>query len=97
MDSKLMVTSTCQQESAPSVLKIFMSMLLNGIGFKDNDFIDSQAVLTVSQTILFNYNTKFKCDQLCEKGSYSLSNYIYLTIHNLTCEYMKFGHCVLLT
>ena len=33
-------------------------MLLNGIDLKDNDCTDSQRVLTVSQTILFNYNTK---------------------------------------
>ena len=25
------------------------------------------------------------CDWICEKGSYSLSNCMYLTIHNLTC------------
>ena len=41
-----------------------------------------------------------KRDWLCEKRSYSLANYMYSTIHNLTCEYdtsMKCGHCVLLT
>jgi len=34
------------------------------------------------------------------KGSYSLSKYIYLTIHNLICEYgttIKFGHYISLT
>ena len=51
-------TSSCQQGSVPSVLKLFISMLLNGIDLKDKDFINSQAVLTVSQTILFNFNTK---------------------------------------
>ena len=35
-----------------------VSMLLNGIDLKDNDCADSQRVFTVSQTILFNYNTK---------------------------------------
>jgi len=45
-------TSTCQQESVPSVLKIFISMLLNGTDLEDNDFTDSQVVLTVTQTIL---------------------------------------------
>jgi len=37
---------------------------------------------------------------ICEKGSYSLSNYMYLKIHNLTYEYginIKFGHYILLT
>jgi len=40
------------------------------------------------------------CNLLWEEGSYSFSNYMYLTIHNVTCEHgtsMKFGHFVLLT
>ena len=45
-------TSTCQQESVSSVLKIFISILLNGTDLEDNDFTDSQVVLTVTQTIL---------------------------------------------
>ena len=38
------------------------------------------------------------CDSYCEKGSFSFSSYMYLIIHNLTCEYgasMKFGHFVI--
>ena len=40
------------------------------------------------------------CDRICEKGSYSLSNCIYLAVHCVTCEYgtkLKFGHLTLLT
>jgi len=33
-------------------------------------------------------------DQICEKGSYSLSDCMHLTIHNLTCEYGTVGHIV---
>jgi len=39
------------------------------------------------------------CDRICEKRSYNLSYYMYLAIHNLTCEYgtnIKFGHQILL-
>jgi len=35
------------------------------------------------------------CDRICEKGSYSLSDFMYLTIDNLTFEYgtnIKFGN-----
>ena len=35
------------------------------------------------------------CDPVCEKGSYSLSNCIYMVTHNLTGEYgtsLQFGH-----
>ena len=31
-------TSTCQQESVPSVFKMFISMILNDIDLKDNDY-----------------------------------------------------------
>jgi len=40
------------------------------------------------------------CDQICEKGSYSLSNWMYLTVHCVTFEYdtnLTFGHLTLLT
>lgn len=42
--------SCCQQESVPSTLKTLVSMLLNSADLKDQD---SQANLTISQTILF--------------------------------------------
>ena len=40
------------------------------------------------------------CDPVCEKGSYSLSNCIYMVTHNLTGEYgtsLQFGHSTTLT
>lgn len=46
--------SGCQEESVPSTLKTPVS-LLNGADLKDQDSTDSQATLTVSQTILFNF------------------------------------------
>ena len=42
----------------------------------------------------------YKCDPVCEKGSYSLSNCIYMVTHNLTGEYgtsLQFGHSSTLT
>ena len=46
--------SGCQQQSVPSTLKTLVSMLLNGADLKDQDSMDSQVNLTISQTILFN-------------------------------------------
>ena len=48
--------SGCQQVSLPSTLKTLVSMLLYGANLKDQDSTDSQAILTISQTILFNFN-----------------------------------------
>ena len=45
----------CQQLSVPPLLKTLVSMLLNGADLGDQDTADSQANLTVSQTILFNF------------------------------------------
>ena len=47
--------SSCQQESVPSTLKTIVSMLLNSADLKDQDSLDSQANLTISQAILFNF------------------------------------------
>ena len=48
-------SSGCQQQSVPSTLKTLVSMLLNGANLRDQDCADSQANLTISQTILFNF------------------------------------------
>lgn len=77
----------CQQESMPSSLKTLVSMLLNGADLKDQDAIDSQANLTVSQTILFNFN---KCVSSSPKSRHSLDRepplplYIGMKIHTET-------------
>ena len=44
----------CQQESVPTNLKYFVSMLLNGPNLTDQDSTDSQSCLTISQAIVFN-------------------------------------------
>ena len=41
----------------PQDFFLYIIMLLNDVDLEDNDCIDSQIVLTVSQTILFNYDT----------------------------------------
>ena len=44
----------CQQASVPTNLNSLISMLLNGADLKDQASADSQAALTISQTIIFN-------------------------------------------
>lgn len=46
--------SECQQDSVPTYLKSLVTMMLVGVDLKDQSSADSQACLTVSQTILFN-------------------------------------------
>ena len=50
--------SGCQQGSAPSTLKTLVSMVLNGPDLKDQFSIDSQANITISQAILFNFKKR---------------------------------------
>ena len=46
--------SGCQEDSIPTYLKSLVNMILVGVYLKDQSFADSQACLTISQTILFN-------------------------------------------
>lgn len=78
----------CQQQSVPTTLKLLVTMLLKG----NQDFTESQACLTISQTILFN------CKKACDsknanssmKSRHSLNYepplplYIGLNIHTQT-------------
>lgn len=48
----------CQEQSVPSTLKMLVSMILNGPDVKQQDTNDSQACLTISQIILFNFKKK---------------------------------------
>ena len=79
--------SGCQKESVPSTLKTLVSMLLNGANLKDQDSIDSQASLTISQSILFNFK---KCASSSSKSRHSLDRepplplYIGMMIHTET-------------
>ena len=53
-----------------------------------------------TQNLFFILNAQIICDQISEKGSYSLSNCMHLTVCCVTCEYgtnLKFGHLTLLT
>ena len=78
--------SGCQQQSVPSTLKTLVSMLLNGANLRDQDCADSQANLTISQTILFN----FKKHASFAKSLHSLDRepplplYIRMKIHTET-------------
>jgi len=44
----------CQENSVPSSLKSLVFLIFNGPNLKDQDKCESQACLTVSQTILYN-------------------------------------------
>ena len=49
----------CLEDSIPTNLKYFISMLLlNGSSIKNQDFVESQSSLTICQTILFNCKRK---------------------------------------
>ena len=79
--------SGCQKESVPFTLKTLVSMLLNGANLKHQDSIDSQASLTISQNILFNFK---KCASSSSKSRHSLYRepplplYIGMMIHTET-------------
>ena len=71
----------------PYTLKTLVSMLLNGANLKHQDSIDSQASLTISQSILFNFK---KCASSSSKSRHSLDRepplplYIGMMIHTET-------------
>ena len=50
--------SECQKVSVPTYLKSLVTMILVGIDLKDQSYGDSQACLTISQTILFNFKKR---------------------------------------
>ena len=54
--------ASCQEQSVPSTLKMLIAMLLDGPDVKQQDSNDSQACLTISQTILLNFRKKI-CQQ----------------------------------
>lgn len=47
-------TEECQEQSVPASLKSLISMILNGVNIQSQESQESQACLTVCQTILFN-------------------------------------------
>ena len=48
----------CQENSIPTTLKIFISMLLNGPHVQHQDDNETQACLTISQLVCFNVKSK---------------------------------------
>ena len=48
----------CQENSIPTTLKTFISMLFNGPDVQDQDNCESQACLTISQLVCFNMKSK---------------------------------------
>ena len=77
----------CQQESVPSCLKTLVSMILNGVDLQCQDSTDSQASLTISQTLLFNFSkhtpATVKCRHSLEREP-PLPLYIGMKIHTET-------------
>ena len=81
------------------------------LSFKDEDTLSAHFITIVDHTTQLMISTKRcitqltvllhnNCDRICEKGSYSLSNWTHLTVRCVTCEYgtnLKFGHFTLLT
>ncbi len=79
----------CQEFSVPTILKLFVSMLLNGPSVeKQHDEIDKQVSLTMAQLIYFK--TKRKCSSSVNTSWQSrereppLPLYVGLKVHTLT-------------
>jgi hypothetical protein len=77
----------CQKRSVPPLLKTLISMLLNGADLNDQDSTESQANLTISQTILFNFKKRaLSSSKSCHSMSREppLPLYIGIKIHTAT-------------
>ena len=75
----------CQETSVPASLKTLVSMILNGVNLKEQQHIESQPCLTISQTILFNSkkrSTSFERHTRAREPP--LPIYIGFNIHSLT-------------
>ena len=48
----------CQEKSIPTSLRSLVSMIINGLNLKDQNHCESQACLTVCQSIIFNINKR---------------------------------------
>ena len=79
----------CQEQSIPTSLKSLLSMIINGLNFKDQNHCESQACLTVCQTIIFN-TKKRSSESSSSKTRHvaprepPLPLYIGFNIHSLT-------------
>ena len=75
----------CQETSVPASLKTLVSMILNRVNLKEQQHIESQPCLTISQTTLFNSkkrSTSFECHTRAREPP--LPIYIGFNIHSLT-------------
>ncbi|KAK3889182.1 hypothetical protein Pcinc_006754 [Petrolisthes cinctipes] len=81
-------SAQCQQDSLPSSLKALVSMILNGSNLKNRSKNDSQATLTIGQTIVFN--TKKRTSHSADKPRHTLERepplpiYIGMNVHALS-------------
>ena len=50
--------SSCQSNSVPTTLKLFLSLLLNGSNAKNHKKVETQASLTIAQLMYFNTKVK---------------------------------------
>lgn len=79
----------CQEKSIPTSLKSLVSMIINGLNLKDQNHCESQACLTVCQTIIFN-TKKRSSESSSSKPRHvaprepALPLYIGFNIHSLT-------------
>ena len=79
--------SRCQENSVPTMLKTFMSMLLSGPNLQHKDDHESQAYLTISQLICFNTKSKRSCaenNRHSKDREMPLPLYIGLNLHTQT-------------
>ena len=79
--------SNCQTSSVPSSLRALISMLLNGSNIAHRNATESQAILTISQLIVFNSKKKSSTtssnQHLLEREP-PLPQYVGLSIHAYT-------------
>ncbi|KAK3883112.1 hypothetical protein Pcinc_012540 [Petrolisthes cinctipes] len=97
-------SAQCQEDSLPSSLKALVSMILNGSNLKDQSKNDSQAKLTIGQTIVFN--TKKRTSHSADKPRHILELepplpiYIGMNVHalsrnkTLTQQLFHMGICI---
>ena len=79
--------SRCQENSVPTILKTFISMLLIGPNLQHQDDHESQACITISQLICFNTKSKRSCAESnhhYKDREMPLPLYIGLNIHTQT-------------
>ena len=81
----------CQEKSVPNSLKTLVSMLLYGTNLKDQEALNSQACLSISEMLFQNCkkNTKSKCatsgkSRLCHQRETPLAVYTGMRVHTQT-------------